>query len=259
MVKQEVKSIRPGSAGGSLISQKISFFYSVVFINAMRFFFFVVSLFNEKTRRGLRGRRFIFDNLKKNLSRIPADKRIWFHASSLGEFEQAKPIIEILKQSGYNIIVSFFSPSGYEHSLNYSSADVITYIPLDSPKNAHKFVQLVKPNVVVVMRYDLWLNHLIAAKEFGAKIIIADATFSMKLFNRAEFLRNFYRQLYRLADSILATTSEHKKMFDFFLGNEITNVGGDTRFDRVYSKSVSNNVAQKIPITFEKSNKVVMV
>ncbi len=259
MVKQEVESIHSWNAAGSLISKKVSFFYSVLFINLMRLFFFVASIFNQKTRRGLRGRKYLFADLEKNLSRIPVGKRIWFHASSLGEFEQAKPIIEILKQSGYNIIVSFFSPSGYEHSLNYSSADVITYIPLDSMKNAHRFVQLVKPCVVVVMRYDLWLNHLIAAKEFGAKIIIADATFSMKLFNRAEFLRNFYRQLYRLADSILATTSEQKKMFDFFLGRDITSVVGDTRFDRVHSRSVLNNVAQKIPVAFDKSKRIVMV
>jgi len=234
--------IFPGRERSS-ISKKLSFFYSFVFIKLMHLVFLVVSVFNEKTRRGLKGRKNLFSDLEKSLLQVPPDKRIWFHASSLGEFEQAKPVIEILKHSGYHIIVSFFSPSGYEHSLNYSMADVITYIPLDSIKNGRRFVQLIKPKVVVVMRYDLWMNHLIAAKEFGAKIIVADATFSMKLFNRAEFLRDFYRKLYSLADIILPTTSEHKKMFDFFLGKDISIIAGDTRFDRVYSRSFSSNAS----------------
>ena len=275
MVKQEIDPVRAvhpaaetsSSVNPSGFTRRVSVLYSFVFINLMRLFFYVGSIFNEKTRRGLRGRKNLFIDLKKNIVRLPAAKRIWFHASSLGEFEQAKPIIEILKRSGYGIIVSFFSPSGYEHSLNYPNADIITYIPLDSARNAHRFVQLVKPNVVVVMRYDLWINHLIAAKEFGAKIIVADATFSLKLFNRADFLRSFYRQLYLLVDLILATTSEHKKMFDFFLGKSITSVAGDTRFDRVYSRSVSNDAARSPlsgSIRFEKTNakgaeRVVMV
>lgn len=259
MAKQKVEGIRSTSAAEPLISKKLDFLYSFIFVNLIHLFFFLVSIFNQKTRRGLRGRKNLFVNLEKRLSVISLDRRIWFHASSFGEFEQAKPIIEILKRSGYNIVVSFFSPSGYEHSLNYSDADVVTYIPLDSPKNAKRFVQMIKPRVVVVMRYDLWMNHLIAAKEFGAKIVIADATFSMKLFNRAEILRDFFRQLYRLADSILVTTREHKKMFDFFLGREITTVAGDTRFDRVYGRSISNNVAQKFPISFDKSKRIVMV
>lgn len=249
MAKQEVE----------FISKKSRFLYSHVFINFTHLVFFVASCFNEKARRSCRGRRGLFARLERSLSHIPDGIRIWFHASSLGEFEQAKPIIEILKQSGYKIIVSFFSPSGYEHSLNYPGADAITYIPFDSPKNARKFISLVKPHVVVIMRYDLWLNHLIAAKEAGAKIIVADATFPMKLFQRAEFLKTFFRQLYRLSDSILTTTSEHKKMFDFFLGSEVSRVAGDTRFDRVYGRSVSNNVAQKIPFTIDKSQRIVMV
>ena len=266
MVKQKVKTSSLSTVTGAFLAgqhsatpKKLAFFYSFVFINLMRLFFFAASMFSEKTRRGLQGRKNLFEVLERNLSRIPIGKRIWFHASSLGEFEQAKPIIEILKQSGYSIVVSFFSPSGYEHSLNYSSADVITYIPLDTAKNARKFVQLIKPNVVVVMRYDLWMNHIIAARASGAKIIIADATFSMKLFHRAEFLRDFYRQLYLLADLILTTTSEHKKMFDFFLGKDISSVVGDTRFDRVYSRSISNNAAKSPFSGSEKGRRIVMV
>jgi 3-deoxy-D-manno-octulosonic-acid transferase len=264
LVKQKVKLgdlvQRTSSTANKRWGPKpIYFLYSFVFISVLHVIFYIASLFNSKARRGIKGRKKLFDILKKNLATIPEGNRIWFHASSLGEFEQAKPVIEILKRSGYRIIVSFFSPSGYEHSLNYSSADVITYIPFDTPRNARRFVELVKPRVVVIMRYDLWPNHLFAAKRFGAKVIVADATFSSKLFNRAKVLRNFYRWMYLLADLILATNQGNKKMFDFFLENEVAIVGGDTRFDRVYQKSIFNDVSHKIPIVIDRSERICMI
>ncbi len=225
----------------------------------MHMAFLADSCFNEKARRSCRGRRDLFSILEEKLSHIPDGMRVWFHSSSLGEFEQAKPIIEILRKSGYRIIVSFFSPSGYEHSLKYPDADAITYIPFDRPGNARRFIDLVKPRVVVVMRYDLWLNHLVAAKEAGAKVILADATFPTKLIHRSKLLKNFFRVLYKLPDSILTTTPEHKKMFDSFLGSEVSRAVGDTRFDRVYGRSVLNNVAQKIRFKIDRSRKIVMV
>lgn len=249
MVEQKVKT-QSGFA---------EFLYSYVFISVTYALFFILSLFNRKARRGLKGRKGLFSRLKDGLSKVPEDKRVWFHASSLGEFEQAKPIIEILKKSGYRIIVSFFSPSGYEYSRNYPDADFVTYIPIDTRRNARRFISLMKPRVAVVMRYDLWMNHLQAAREFGTKIILADATFPIKLFQRADFLRDFYRKLYGIPHAILTTTAEHKKMFDFFLGSEVASVAGDTRFDRVYSRSVSNNMARKLPFTIDKSRRTVLI
>lgn len=249
MAKQKVEAI---SGGQRLL-------YSYVFMPLMHLFFFITSFVNKKTRRGFRGRKNLFAELDNKLSKVPEGNRIWFHASSFGEFEQAKPIIEILKQAGYRIIVSLFSPSGFDYSRNYQNADVVTYIPLDSPPNAAKFVSLVKPCVVVVMRYDLWLNHLIAAKEFGAKVVIADATFPVKLLQRADFLKNFFRKLYGLSDLILTTTSEHKKLFDFFLGTEKSTVVGDTRFDRVFSRRAGNKISEKIPFVIDNGKRTVVV
>ncbi len=249
MVKQEIRHE----------SRLRQFFYSYVFIPFMYLAFFAMSLFNDKARRGLKGRKHLFARLEAALSNVPADRRVWFHASSLGEFEQAKPIIDILRQAGYRIVVSFFSPSGYEYSKNYTGADLVTYIPLDTPGNARRFVSLVKPRAVVVMRYDLWRNHLREAKRIGAKIVLADATFPSRLFYRAEFLRQFYRGLYALPDAILATTAEHKRMFDFFLGSDVTTVTGDSRFDRVYNRSLSNNMAQNLPFSIDKSRKTVLL
>lgn len=249
MVKQEIRRHSPIA----------DFVYSYVFIRLFQLLYFVFSLFDKKARRGLRGRRALFSSLERDLSGTPEGMRVWFHASSFGEFEQAKPIIEILKKSGFTIIASFFSPSGYEYSRNYPDADVVTYIPIDSRRNARRFVRLIKPSVAVVMRYDLWFNHISEAKSYGTKIILADATFPVKLFHRTGFLRDFYRRLYSLPHLILATTAEHKKMFDFFLGTESTEVAGDTRFDRVYSKSVSNTVRQKLPVELEKDGRTVLV
>ncbi len=249
MAEQKVNTISAGAR----------FLYSYVFVGMMYLFFFVSSLFNNKTKRGLKGRKNLFGELRKKMSGVPEGKRIWFHASSFGEFEQAKPIIEILKEDGYNIVVSLFSPSGYEFSKSYPHADAVTYIPLDTIQNARRFVDIVKPSVFVVMRYDLWLNHLIAAKKFGAKIVLADATFPVKLFQRPDFLKKFFRDLYTLTDMILTTTSEHKKMFDFFLGSEKAVVVGDTRFDRVYNRKAANNIAARIPFTIDGPDRIVVV
>ena len=249
MAKQEIRNV----------SALTGFLYSHVFINLMYVAFSIFSLFDSKARRGFKGRTELFRLLKENMSRVPEDKRVWFHASSLGEFEQAKPIIEILKKSGYHVIASFFSPSGYDYSRNYPYADIVTYLPIDTPANARRFISLVKPSVAVIMRYDLWMNHLKEARKWGTKIILADATFPMKVFQRAKFLRNFYRQLYSMPHEILTTTIEHKKMFDFFLGSEVATVVGDTRFDRVYNRSISNNMARGLPFSIDKARKTVLI
>ena len=232
--------------------------YSYLFIGLLRFSFQVLSLFDSKVSRGVRGRRGLFKMLKDNLSKIDqTKKRIWFHASSLGEFEQAKPVIELLKAKGYAIIVSFFSPSGYEYSLNYKYADVITYLPLDSPGLAEQFVALVNANVLVVMRYDLWMNHIIEAKKKGTRVILADATFPTKVLRQPNILKKFYRILYSLPDLIIATSSDQKKIFDHFLGKETTVVGGDTRFDRVFNTSLA--AAKDFVFPIELKDKKVIV
>ncbi len=249
MAKQEIE-------GRSWLT---GFVYSYIFISVTYVLFVLFSLVNGKARRGLKGRKNLFNRLRDGLSTVPEERRVWFHASSLGEFEQAKPIIEILKQSGFHVIVTFFSPSGYEYSRKYPGADYLTYIPLDTRRNARKFIALVKPCAAVVMRYDLWMNHLDAARSFGTKIVLADATFPTALFHRAGFLKYFYRRLYGLPHAILTTTAEHKKLFDSFLGSESSSVVGDTRFDRVYGRSITNNVVQRVPFTIDKSRRKVLI
>src|SRR5947207_2391292 len=116
-------------------------FYNIVIAPFVWTGFHVAAWFSPKVRRGILGRRGLFPHLEERIGKLDASsKRIWFHSSSLGEFEQAKPIIAELKKRHpqIGIIVSFFSPSGYEHSQSYKPADVITYIPFDSQSNARK-------------------------------------------------------------------------------------------------------------------------
>src|SRR5208283_251981 len=125
--------------------------------------FHLWGLVDKKAKRGIRGRRGLFTRLEHQVAKLPPNKkRIWFHSSSMGEFEQAKPIIAELKKRrpDIQVIVSFFSPSGYEHSQSYKLAGIITYIPFDSSSNAKRFVQMITPSAAVIVRYDLWPNHV---------------------------------------------------------------------------------------------------
>ena len=135
-----------------------NFFYDFLFLPI---FYLIISLggiFNKKIREGIRGRNRLFEELILNVTTLDkTKKRIWFHSSSMGEFEQAKPIIEQLRKNpNLCIIVSFFSPSGYNNSKKYPYADLITYIAFDTRTNAKKFLDILKPDLVVFMRYDIW-------------------------------------------------------------------------------------------------------
>src|SRR5258707_466424 len=142
-------------------------FYNVVVVPLGWVGFRLVGVFNQKVKRGIEGRKNLFQNLEAGIRQIdPSAKKVWFHSSSLGEFEQAKPIIAELKRRRpeIRVVVSFFSPSGFEHSKTYKLADLITYLPFDSSRNASKFVATVKPSAMVMLRYDVWPNHLWTAR-----------------------------------------------------------------------------------------------
>lgn len=118
------------------------------------------SLFNEKVRTMRKGEKAAFDVLKKKVD--PQAKYIWFHAASLGEFEQGRPLIEKIKQDypQYKILLTFFSPSGYEVRKHYEGADIITYLPIDTVSNAQKFLRIVRPVMAFFIKYEFWYNYL---------------------------------------------------------------------------------------------------
>lgn len=215
-------------------------FYNYIFIPLFYILIQMGGLFNDKIRRGLHGRRRMFEELildSANLSK--SKKMIWFHSSSLGEFEQAKPIIEALKKDkSLNILVTFFSPSGYENSKKYPHADLVSYIPFDSYPNAKIFRQILKPDIAVMMRYDFWPNHIWMMKKFGVPVFLVDATMKKHSPRKLPLLKSFHKILFKDFTKILTVSKMDAEGFKSFActDNQVQ-VVGDTRFDRVFERS----------------------
>ena len=208
-----------------------------VFYIGVRF----LGLFNAKVRRGIRGRKRVFEEVILNAAEIDKTKKlIWFHSSSYGEFEQAKPIIkELKKNNNLNILVTFFSPSGYENSKKYPYADLISYIPLDTKLNAERFIKIANPSLAVMMRYDIWPNHIWALRKADIPCFIVDATMKEKSARKFPLIKNFHKNLYKNFTKILTVSENDSDGFkNFGCTDGQLKAVGDTRFDRVYQRSV---------------------
>ena len=200
----------------------------------------VLSLFSQKVRRGIRGRRRLFDDLAEKVRHLGPGRRIWFHSSSMGEFEQAKPIIAALKRQDKRaiIVVSFFSPSGYEHSVSYSLADLITYIPFDTAHNARRFLDLLRPDVAIMVRYDVWPNHVWELRRRGIPTLIANATLRSTSLRLRGPLRSFHSRLYDQLTAILTVSEADREAFQrFHTTRPDIRVIGETRYDQVVQRS----------------------
>lgn len=191
----------------------------------------IMSLFSKKVRKMWRGERAAFDVLKEKVDTNA--QYVWFHAASLGEFEQGRPIMERLRKSHpeYKILLTFFSPSGYEVRKNYEGADIICYMPLDTPLNAIRFLRLVRPCMAFFIKYEFWWNYLHILKHRNVP------TYSVSsIFRREQIFFRWYGYQYRWV---------LKCFTHFFVQNEISmkllaklgiknvSITGDTRFDRV--------------------------
>lgn len=216
-------------------------FYNTVIVPLGWMGFHVAGLFDRKIRRGIRGRKGLFDRLEQNMNALsPLNKRVWFHSSSMGEFEQAKPIIAELKRRrpDIDVIISFFSPSGYEHSARYKLAQVITYLPFDSPGQAEHFIRLVRPNAAVMVRYDVWPNHVWALRKAGVPCFIANATLRVAGIRRSAGVQSFYRTIYESLHFILTVSEEDRRSFaSLKLRGPVLESIGDTRYDQVVQRS----------------------
>ena len=189
------------------------------------------SLFNKKAKLWIKGRKKIFkkiDVLKK-----VNDKKIWFHSSSLGEFEQARPLIEKIKTQypNYKIIVTFFSPSGYEFRKNYKFADYIFYLPIDSNRNAKKFIEALNPSITFFVKYDFWYFYI---RELHKKQI---PTYLVSgIFRQNQIFFKPYGKAYaKILKNFTHLFVQNEKSTELLKSIEITNstIAGDTRFDRV--------------------------
>ena len=191
----------------------------------------IASLFNEKVRKMWRGEREAFSILKEKVD--PNAKYAWFHAASLGEFEQGRPIMEQLRQEHpeYKILLTFFSPSGYEVRKNYAGADIICYLPIDTITNARRFLRLVRPSVAFFIKYEFWYNYLHILKHRNVP------TYSVSsIFRQGQiFFRSYGRQYGRVLKCFTKffVQNEVSKQLLSTIGITNVEVTGDTRFDRV--------------------------
>lgn len=190
-----------------------------------------ISPFNKKAKLWINGRKGVLNFLEKNID--PKAKNVWFHVSSLGEFEQGRPIMEAFraKYPEYKIVLTFFSPSGYEIRKNYDGADYICYLPLDTPRNAKKFIQIVQPKLVFFVKYDFWFHFLKQAKLSGARQFLVSGIFREK---QAFFkpYGKWYGQILSWFEYFFVQNNESVELLKT-IGITNSIVAGDTRFDRV--------------------------
>ena len=214
--------------------------YRTVVIPALWLFLQAAALTSPKVRRGIRGRRNLFPLLERRMAALPPGKRVWFHASSMGEFEQAKPIIAELKRRHpqVRVITTFFSPSGYENSRRYTLNDAVSYLPFDTAANARRFLRTVAPDAAVMVRYDIWPNHVWELRAQGVPTLIANATMSRQSERKVPLVRSFHTHVYNAIDAILTVSSSDAEAFrDFRLDRPVVEAIGDTRFDQVSQRS----------------------
>ncbi len=193
----------------------------------------LVALFSPKMKLFVDGRKSVFQTLANKIQ--TSDKTIWFHAASLGEYEQGLPVIEAIKQQfpSHKIVVTFFSPSGYEVRKNNTVADVTVYLPLDTISNAKQFIQLVHPETVFFIKYEYWPNYLNELKKQQIKTYLISGILRE---NQAFFkwYGGFYRNALKTFDYFFVQNESSKNLLQSIGFNNVK-VSGDTRFDRVVS------------------------
>lgn len=203
----------------------------------------IYSHFNEKVKKMWIGERAAFDVLQKQVE--PNAKYIWFHAASLGEFEQGRPLIEKIKKEypNYKILLTFFSPSGYEVRKNYEQADIVTYLPIDTVANAQRFLRIVRPVMAFFIKYEFWYNYLHILRHRNIPVYSVSSIFRLNQI----FFRPYGRQYAAVLKcfSHFFVQNDLSKSLLAKIGINNVTVVGDTRFDRVLQ--IKDN-SKKLPL-----------
>jgi 3-deoxy-D-manno-octulosonic-acid transferase len=189
--------------------------------------------FNEKARLWYSGRKNVFRYLSVNIGH--EHPLIWVHCASLGEFEQGRPLIEAIKKQypKYRILLTFFSPSGYEVRKNYTLADYICYLPSDTRKHASRFIELIRPEKVFFIKYEYWKNYISELKKQHIPLFIVSAIFRPgQLFFQRGLRARWYRNILGQVDHFFVQNQESAVLLAG-IGIKNSTVTGDTRFDRV--------------------------
>jgi 3-deoxy-D-manno-octulosonic-acid transferase len=191
----------------------------------------LAALFDSRAAQWVKGRKNWEEKIADKISQ--QDRNVWIHCASLGEFEQGRPVIEAIKKDmpDFKIILTFFSPSGYEVRKNYENADCVSYLPSDTPSNADKFIRLVKPEFVIFVKYEFWNNYISALYKNKIPLYLISGIFRPgQHFFRWYGL--FFREMLRKFEKIFV---QDQRSYDLLSGIGIEKVilAGDTRFDRV--------------------------
>ena len=190
----------------------------------------IAALFSSKVRTMMRGQRNTWRQLRRY---IGSDHYVWFHAASLGEFEQGRPLMEKLRREHpeKKILLTFFSPSGYEVRKNYGGADVICYLPLDTPFNARKFVRMARPEAAYFIKYEFWRNYIDVLYRHSIPVYSVSSIFRPGQIFFKWYGRGYARVLKRITH--LYVQNEESQQLLHTIGVDQVTVVGDTRFDRV--------------------------
>ncbi|GFZ92513.1 3-deoxy-D-manno-octulosonic acid transferase [Aquaticitalea lipolytica] len=199
----------------------------------------IIALFSHKLKLGVDGRAQTFNILETSISKN--DKTFWFHCASLGEYEQGLPVFKVLREKYplHKIVLTFFSPSGYEIRKNTDVADIVVYLPMDTKVNAKRFLNIVHPELTIFVKYDIWPNYLIELKKRNLRAILISALFRN---NQSYFkpLGSMMRNALSAFEHIFVQNEDSKKLLESINFNNVT-VAGDTRFDRVSNQLKIDN------------------
>lgn len=209
-------------------------FYNIIIIPLFLLFYRISLPFNSKAREGLKGRKRLFDRIRVGgAQELPI---VWFHCASVGEFEQTRPIIKAL-EGKIRVVISFFSPSGYNGAAKFQDADLICYIPFDTARNARKMLSLIKPDLLVFIRFDVWPNHVWTAAKMGIPMMVADASLQAKSGRLWPIARSFLKSVHKHIDLHCAISeADAQRLKRICPKGARIEVMGDTRFDQVIAR-----------------------
>ncbi|UCE05789.1 MAG: 3-deoxy-D-manno-octulosonic acid transferase [bacterium] len=224
----------------------------------------IASFVNPKIRKGLKGRKKIIKKIQQNLSIVQTENpRVWIHVSSHGEFLQVKPVLSYLKRLNPRIfiIISFFSPSGYDNIPIHPPVDFTCYLPLDSYFQAKRFISIISPKFAVIVRHDIWPNFAWRLKRERIPLILIDASIPQKSSRLLPILKGLNRNLFSLMEAILAISDAEAAKFHQLVDNpEKITVIGDTKYDQVFERSRNlDRIAQLLEESRLKKKKIFVV
>ena len=208
----------------------MNFLYNLgIFLSSI--FLRFIAVFNLKIKKFVEGRKNVFSDLQTGLD--SGDQVIWVHAASLGEFEQGLPVMQLIREEypDHRILLTFFSPSGYEVRKNAAIADLVTYLPLDSHRNVIRFLKIVRPKLAIFIKYEIWPNYLKQLRNQGVPVILISAIFNKRQVY-FKWYGGFMRKALGLFSFIYVQNADSKSLLNE-LGLSQVAISGDTRFDRV--------------------------